>query len=1120
MLALGAPSVAHAVSAASTVVVSNVGAQTVSATTFYSSTQLAVSWSAATGTVDHYVVTATESVQNSSVSVNASASATSASLAGLKAATTYVVTVKTCADSACSSSASAATSTGTTSAEYWQLQGTGNSYATLTKANTDGSSLSWVMRWGAQAGADYSGRFQYYYKASAGFSTGRSGIGIGTTSGASYDLPTLTSFAPVTTAGLRNPCTSPDSSTDCATTGVYFIDAIQTVPLTSGKVRAYFEAMDALATGKPVRIYSLDSYDGYVGQDFNSSSSQAYCSGTGSADYAPGGACAFTTVIGNNTDTTATSPLKMARQFKIGWDWMADWRWDEAVGTFMIVTGQDACGQTSNGLFFGSWDGSKWTVKTDSAGCAKPMALKAHGPVIVPLGGTAYKLYYEDETNGPESGKPLSLIYADGKNTGSTSNVEIEDWEASSAARQVHFFWPDGTILDAQDEAGLGDHMVLIGKNLSEQNMFVNIGGFDNSKWQKPSSGLGIATLLNPFVASTLTVSTSGAGTVTASPSGITCGSDCTEDYPTGSVITLTANPDSGQMLSAWGGACSASGSSSTCSVTMDAAKTVSATFATLVCSYTLDTSTLTLTTAAAAVGTINLTTLAGCDWTATSNASWITITSGASGSASGSIGYSIAANTSATARTGSITIGDKTFSVSQVGISIPGVPTGVSASAGVAQASVSFTAPTDIGGSVITGYTVSASPSGISASGSSSPISVTGLSAGVAYTFTVTATNAAGISSASSASNSITPSASSGTPVCKLTPSVSSITAGSKLTLSASCTPAATSYVWTNTGFASTAASGIMLPFFSATYSIIGSNAAGAGALVSANVTVSDSAVLSGKRSDYTISATSTGFTVTDNVGSGGTVTYTTGQIKRIRFADTAVAFDFTGISGQAYRLYQAAFDRVPDLGGLGYQMAAMEVSALTLYQVSQNFINSPEFSSKYGALNDTQFVTQLYANVLRRTPDAGGLQFYLDGFNSGAFTRAKVLAGFSESSENQDLVKPAISNGIQYTPDTDAALPTAVSLATPSAATKSSMTLTWSQSASADFASYKLYQASKTGVSSASTLVTTVTNIASLSTKVSGLTANTSYYFVLDVCDTDGHCNASNEVNGPTLP
>jgi RHS repeat-associated protein len=94
----------------------------------------------------------------------------------------------------------------------------------------------------------------------------------------------------------------------------------------------------------------------------------------------------------------------------------------------------------------------------------------------------------------------------------------------------------------------------------------------------------------------------------------------------------------------------------------------------------------------------------------------------------------------------------------------VPGVPTGVTATAGNASASVSWTAPLLNGGSAITGYTVTASPGGATASTTgATTASVTGLTNGTAYTFTVTATNVAGTSAASSASAAVTPVAGGG---------------------------------------------------------------------------------------------------------------------------------------------------------------------------------------------------------------------------------------------------------------------------------------------------------------------------------------------------------------------
>jgi len=87
-----------------------------------------------------------------------------------------------------------------------------------------------------------------------------------------------------------------------------------------------------------------------------------------------------------------------------------------------------------------------------------------------------------------------------------------------------------------------------------------------------------------------------------------------------------------------------------------------------------------------------------------------------------------------------------------------PGAPTiGTAIKTGATTATVAFTEPSINNGAAVTGYTVTSTPGGITATGSSSPIPVTGLSPASSYTFTVTATNTAGTSVASQASNQIT---------------------------------------------------------------------------------------------------------------------------------------------------------------------------------------------------------------------------------------------------------------------------------------------------------------------------------------------------------------------------
>lgn len=89
-----------------------------------------------------------------------------------------------------------------------------------------------------------------------------------------------------------------------------------------------------------------------------------------------------------------------------------------------------------------------------------------------------------------------------------------------------------------------------------------------------------------------------------------------------------------------------------------------------------------------------------------------------------------------------------------------PDAPTNVSASGGDQSASVSFTPPSDVGGSAISAYYAVSSPGQITGTASASPVSVTGLTNDTSYTFTVWALNTYGPGPYSQASGSVTPQA------------------------------------------------------------------------------------------------------------------------------------------------------------------------------------------------------------------------------------------------------------------------------------------------------------------------------------------------------------------------
>jgi hypothetical protein len=154
--------------------------------------------------------------------------------------------------------------------------------------------------------------------------------------------------------------------------------------------------------------------------------------------------------------------------------------------------------------------------------------------------------------------------------------------------------------------------------------------------------------------------------------------------------------------------------------------------------------------------------------------------------------------------------------------------------------------------------------------------------------------------------------------------------------------------------------------------------------------------------------------------IGSNGKPLHALSNVERLKFSDTNIALDISKdqTAGSDYMLYKAAFNRTPDGGGLGFWMSKMD-GGMDYNTVAQNFVNSAEFKTAFGGSNPSvnTLVTKLYNNVLTRSPDAGGLAFWQDKMTNGGWTVANVLGYFATSAENVTNVTPLIANGIAYT-------------------------------------------------------------------------------------------------------
>jgi len=241
-------------------------------------------------------------------------------------------------------------------------------------------------------------------------------------------------------------------------------------------------------------------------------------------------------------------------------------------------------------------------------------------------------------------------------------------WTATSNAAWI-------TITSGSSGSGNGTvgYSVTANTNTSSRTGTLTIAG---QTFTVNQAGATCSYAIAPTSASAPAGGTTGSVTVTA-PTGCTWTAASTASW-----ITISSGASgSGNGTVSYSVAANPSASSRTGTLTI-AGQAFTVNQAAATCSYAIAPASASA-PAAGGMGSVTVTAASGCTWTAASNASWITITSGSSGSGNGTVNYTVAANSSAGSRTGTLTIAGQTFTVAQA----------AAATLNVSPATLSFTA-------------------------------------------------------------------------------------------------------------------------------------------------------------------------------------------------------------------------------------------------------------------------------------------------------------------------------------------------------------------------------------------------------------------------------------------
>jgi hypothetical protein len=116
--------------------------------------------------------------------------------------------------------------------------------------------------------------------------------------------------------------------------------------------------------------------------------------------------------------------------------------------------------------------------------------------------------------------------------------------------------------------------------------------------------------------------------------------------------------------------------------------------------------------------------------------------------------------------------------------------------------------------------------------------------------------------------------------------------------------------------------------------------------------------------------------------------------------------AREFTAHEDRMLEAYIAYYGRPADPEGLAFWAGKLEEAGGNLDSVIDAFGTSQEFENRFGSLTSTQLVNNLYQQIFGRDPDTGGLDFYVDKLDIGAWTLQQISMSIIDGRQNDDIL------------------------------------------------------------------------------------------------------------------